>query len=34
MAEDFQHKNVITVATIMGAIVLLIGILGIIVNIG
>ena len=33
MAEDFQQKYVVIVGTVMGGLVLLIGILGIIVNI-
>ena len=33
MAEDFQNKYVVIVGTVMGGLVLLIGILGIIVNI-
>ncbi len=34
MAEDFQHKYVAIVGFIMGGIVLLVGIVGIIVNLG
>jgi len=33
MAEDFQHKYVVIVGAVMGAIVLFVGLLGVIVNI-
>ncbi len=33
MAEDFQNKYVVIVATVLGGIVLLVGLLGVFVNI-
>jgi hypothetical protein len=33
MAEDFQHRYVVIVGAVMGGLVLLVGILGVIVNI-
>ena len=34
MSEDFEHKNVGKVALIIGAVVLVLGMLGVLINIG